>query len=125
VAFLFVAIFVLPEFDAIKSGRAFALEIKEATAESCAEGHRVLAVDLGNLPIHWAFYSDGIYTVETSDPKDLIRHLDQEAQVFAAVNREYLDDLPFDLRQRVIEIASTRASRRDAVLIANQPPPPP
>jgi 4-amino-4-deoxy-L-arabinose transferase-like glycosyltransferase len=123
VAFLFVAIFVLPQFDALKSGRAFAQKIKEATASSRSAGHRVLAVDLGNLPIHWAFYSDGVYTVETSDPEDLLHHLDQEAQVFAAVNRPYLDDLPSEIRERMVEIASTRASRKDAVLIANRDAP--
>jgi hypothetical protein len=106
--------------NAFKSSRNFAEIISAATAESRAAGHRVVAFDLGNLPIHYAFYTNGIYTLETSRSEDLARHLDQGARVLAVVNRKRLDELPPEIRQRIEIIATTRASRRDVALIANR-----
>jgi hypothetical protein len=121
-AFLFVAIAVFPMADAFKSGRDFAGVIEEETAASRAAGHEVLALDLGNLPIHYAFYTNGIYTVETKEIADLARHLDQDAQVFAVANAKRLGELPDEIRARMAIIATTRASRRDVALIINRPP---
>jgi hypothetical protein len=108
--------------DAFKSGRDFAGVIEEETAASRAAGHEVLALDLGNLPIHYAFYTNGIYTVETKEIADLARHLDQDAQVFAVANAKRLGELPDEIRARMAIIATTRASRRDVALIINRPP---
>ena len=93
----------------------------EETAESRAAGHEVLAFDLGNLPIHYAFYTNGIYTVETNNSTDLARHLDQEVQVWAVANAKRLDELPAGIRERVKVVATTHASRRDVALITNRP----
>jgi 4-amino-4-deoxy-L-arabinose transferase-like glycosyltransferase len=121
-AYLLVASVVLPMADAFKSSRAFAEVIAEQTAESRAAGHGILAFDLGNLPIHYAFYTNGIYTVETNDSSDLARHLDQDARVWAVANAKRLDELPAGIREKVEIVATTHASRRDVALIANHPP---
>ena len=121
-AFLFVAVFVYPMADAFKSSREFAGVIAVETAGSRAAGHEVLAFDLGNLPIHYAFYTNGIYTVETNDITDLTRHLDREAVVFAVVNARRIDELPPAVRERMEIVATTHASRRDVALVANHPP---
>ena len=120
-AFLFVASVVFPMADAFKSGREFAGVIERETASSRAAGHDVLALDLGNLPIHYAFYTNGIYTIETRETADLARHLDREEQVFAIANATRLAELPADIRDRIEIIATTHASRRDVALITNRP----
>jgi len=120
-AFLLVAVVVYPMADAFKSSRQFAQVIAEKTVASRAEGHRVVAFDLGNLPIHYAFFTNGLYTVETNDIADLTRHLDRDARVYAVVNAERLHELPPRLRERIEIIATTQASRRDVALIANHP----
>jgi hypothetical protein len=120
VVFLLVAILVYPAFNPVKSGRAFAAIIAEETVDSRAQGHRVMAFDLGNLPVHYAFYTNGIYTIETKDSADLARHLDQDAQVWAVANAKRLDELPPEIRDRLEIVATTRASRRDVALIVNR-----
>jgi hypothetical protein len=77
--------------------------------------------DLGNLPIHYAFYTNGIYTVETTDRADLARHLDRDDRVFALVNIERMNQLPAEMLDRMEIVATTHASRRDVALIANHP----
>jgi len=121
--FLFVASVVLPMADAFKSSREFAEVIVVETAGSRAEGHEVVAFDLGNLPIHYAFYTNGIYTVETKDVADLAKHLDRDQLVFAVANARRLDELPPEIREHMEIVATTHASRRDVALIANHPPP--
>jgi hypothetical protein len=122
--FLFVAMVVYPMADAFKSSRDFAGVIAEETAESRAAGHEVLALDLGNLPIHYAFYTNGIYTIETKDVADLERHLEQDEQVWAVANSKRIDELPPEIRERMEIVATTHASRRDVALISNRPPGP-
>jgi len=119
-AYLFVAVVVYPMANAFKSSREFAIVIAEETASSQVAGHEILAFDLSNLPIHYAFYTDGIYTVETNEIDDLARHLDQDPKVFAVANAKRLDELPTEIRDRVEILATTHASRRDVALIANR-----
>ena len=97
--------------------------ITEETASSRAAGHEVLALDLGNLPIHYAFYTNGIYTIETKDVADLERHLDREERVWAVANAKRIDELSPEIRERMEIVATTHASRRDVALITNHPPP--
>ena len=120
-AYIFISMSVFPMTDAFKSGRAFALEIKEATAESRAEGHTVIAFDIGNLTDQYAFFSDGVYFIKTDNEADLARHLDQGARVLAVANADRLDELPDDLEARLEVLATTRGSRRNVALIANRP----
>jgi 4-amino-4-deoxy-L-arabinose transferase-like glycosyltransferase len=121
-AFLFVAIAVYPMADAFKSSREFAGVIAEGTAASRSAGHEVLAFDLGNLPIHYAFYTNGIYTIETKDIAHLERHLGQDEQVWAVANEKRMNELSPEIRERTEIVATTRASRRDVALITNRPP---
>jgi 4-amino-4-deoxy-L-arabinose transferase-like glycosyltransferase len=123
VAFVVTAMMVFPPFDASKSSRSFAETIASRTADSVAEGHEVLAFDLGNLPVHYAFYTNGLYTVETSDIDKLARHLAQEDPVWAVVNADRLNDLPLEVRERIDVIAATNASRRHVALITTRPSP--
>ena len=119
--FLFVAIVVYPMANSFKSSREFATVIAEETAPSQVAGLDVLAFDLGNLPIHYAFYTNGLYTVETREVKDLAKHLDRDEHVFAVVNAKRLDELPPAIRDRIEIVATTHASRRDVALITNHP----
>jgi 4-amino-4-deoxy-L-arabinose transferase-like glycosyltransferase len=121
VVYLFVAVVVFPELDTVKSSRNFAGVIAAATAASRAAGHEIMAFDLGNLPVHYAFYTDGVYTAETNNANDLARHLDQNARVWAVVNAERLDELPLEIRDRLEIVATTTASRREVALIVNRP----
>jgi 4-amino-4-deoxy-L-arabinose transferase-like glycosyltransferase len=120
--FLFVADVVYPIANAFKSSREFATVIAEETAPSLVAGHEVLSFDLGNLPIHYAFYTNGLYTVETGAIKALERHLDRDDHVFALVNAKRLDELPTEIQERLEIIATTHASRRDVALISNHRP---
>jgi len=118
-AYLLVATMAYPLFEPRKSARPFALRIKEVTAESRAAGVPVVAYDLGNLPEPFAFYSDGMYTVETDDPEVLRHHLERQDPVFAVVNGDRLGPLPQSLRDRIGVIDSTRLSRRQVLLVTN------
>ena len=120
VAYLLVATAVYPLFEERKSSRPFALRIAEVTADSRAAGLPVVAYDLGNLPEPFAFYSDGVYTVETNDPEKLRRHLERPEQVFAVVNGDRLEPLSEALRARLRVIDETRLSRRRVLLVTNR-----
>jgi 4-amino-4-deoxy-L-arabinose transferase-like glycosyltransferase len=119
--YLLISITVFPAANAFKSGREFAITIRDATAESRAGGEPVLAFDIGNLTDQYAFFSDGVYFEKTDNAADLKIHIDQEARVLAVVNAERLDELPESLRDRLEVIATTHGSRRDVALIANRP----
>jgi 4-amino-4-deoxy-L-arabinose transferase-like glycosyltransferase len=121
VAFLVTASVVFPMFDVSKSSRSFAETIASETAASVAEGHRVLAFDLGNLPVHYAFYTNGLYTVETEDIDKLARHLAHEDREWAVVNADRLHELPLEIRKRITVVAATNASRRHVALITTRP----
>ncbi len=117
--YLFVSLFVFPGADTFKSGRNFAIRIKEATAESRAAGHQVMACNLDNLPRAYSFYSNGVYFVLTNGASDLEAHLNQEARVFAVTNAMILDQLAPGTRERLEVIDTTHASRLDVALVAN------
>jgi 4-amino-4-deoxy-L-arabinose transferase-like glycosyltransferase len=120
VAYLAASSLLYPALEPRKSARPFALEVREATAASRAAGHRVVAYDLGNLPTAIAFYSDGVYTVETSDPEVLERHLMQDAEVYAVVDADVLDELDPAAADRVAVLRETHLARRDVLLVSNR-----
>jgi len=121
VALLLTAVVVFPMFDALKSSRQFADTISSRTAASVAAGHEVLAFDLGNLPVHYAFYTDGLYTVETANIDDLTRHFSQDDPVWAVANLDRLDELPTEVRENLDVVAVTKASRRKVALVVTRP----
>ena len=118
-AYLLVATTVYPLFESRKSARPFALRIKEVTAESRASGLPVVAYHLGNLPEPFAYYSNGMYTVETDELELLRHHLERQERVFAVVDGDRLEPLPQALRDRIGVIDSTRLSRRQVLLVTN------
>jgi 4-amino-4-deoxy-L-arabinose transferase-like glycosyltransferase len=117
VLYLFATALVYPAMEPRKSSRAFAREIEEITAESRAQGHRVIAWRAGNIPTAIAFYSDGLYTVETEDPEVLAEHLRQDAPVYAVVLASDLDEVPADALEGTTVVAEATLSRRDLQLI--------
>lgn len=119
ITYLFAAVFVFPAADSFKSGRNFALKIKDRTADSRGAGHSVMACGVDNLPRAWSFYSDGDYFELTEAVSDLEEHLDREAKVFALTRASYMDELAPEIREQIVVTDTTHASRLDVVLIAN------
>ena len=74
----------------------------------------MLAWRLDNLPEAFSYYTDGVYTVETSDEGALRAHLARPGTPWAAVN---LDALPADLRDAVMVQAQAKLSRLRVGLI--------
>lgn len=118
--YLAIVTVVYPVFEPQKSSRAFSLRLKEVTAESRAAGHEVVAYRLSNLPEAFAFYTDGVYTVETNDPDVLARHLARDSEVFAAVDEQGLPELPEEIRSRIVILDRTRLNSRNVALISNR-----
>lgn len=123
-AYLFVASFVYGALEPVKSARPFSERLAAAAGPAAAAGRPVVAYDLGNLPEAFAFYTGGLYTVETMDPELLARHLARSERVWAVVHRPGLARLPAELRRRLRVVAETRLSRRDVLLVTNRPPDP-
>jgi len=113
------AVAVYPALDQKKSARRFSQTIREATAESRAEGLPVLATGLGNLPEHFAFYSDGVYTTEANDLARLMRHLERPEAAFAVARREAVETIAASMTGDIFVVASTHLARRDVLLITN------
>ena len=119
-AYLTVAFVIYPAFETRKSARPLAVAMREASADSRAAGHRVVGYRLGNLPEPLAFYSDGVYTLETGNQDVLVGHLAQSEQVFAVVNVVDIDALPTEIRDRVVVVARYKLGN-DVALISNAP----
>ena len=113
------AVAVYPALDQKKSARRFSQTIRAATAESRAEGLPVLATGLGNLPEHFAFYSDGVYTTEANDLVRLMRHLQRPEAAFAVARREAVETIAASMTGDLFVVASTHLARRDVLLITN------
>ena len=120
VLYLATTALVYPAMEPRKSSRSFALTIKEITAESRGEGHEVMAWRAGNIPTAVAFYSDGLYTTESNDAEDLAKHLRQEALVYAVVRMDNIEEIPADVRERMMVLHQQRLSRKDLALVANR-----
>ena len=120
--YLFATAAVFPAMEPRKSARGFALEVKRSTAASRAAGHDVVAWQAGNVTNGIAFYSDGVYTVETDDAEVLAAHLRQDALVYAVGRRSELDELPVDVLDGLRFHAERRLSRKDLALISNRGP---
>ena len=87
-----------------------------ASADSRAAGHRVVSYRLGNLPEPLAFYSDGVYTLETGAKETLVSHLAQQQQVFAVVNFDDIDTLPAEVRDRIVVVARYKLGNAVALI---------
>lgn len=123
VVYLVVVAAVYPAFEPQKSARPLAETLVERTAQSRARGIPVVAYALGNLPKPLAFYSNGLYTQETSDPEVLARHLARPEEAWALVDGRRLEGLPAELRRRLYVVDSTELSRIPVLLLTNRPHP--
>jgi hypothetical protein len=120
VLYLTATAVVYPAMEPRKSSRDFAVEIREITADSRAAGHEVVAWRAGNIPVAIAFYSDGVYTIDTNDADVLADHLRQDALVYAVVLTSELDEVPADALEEMQVHVERRLSRRDLALISNR-----
>jgi 4-amino-4-deoxy-L-arabinose transferase-like glycosyltransferase len=118
-AYLAVAILVYPSLEGTKSARAFSMLLKDVTSDSRARGLPVVAYELINLPEAFAFYTGGLYTVETGDAAVLAAHLERSEAVFAAVDGGELDAVPAGLLERLNVVGAARLSRLDILLVTN------
>jgi 4-amino-4-deoxy-L-arabinose transferase-like glycosyltransferase len=116
---------VFPLLDPVKSARGFASRMERATASYRARGGQILAYDLRNLAEPLAFYTDGVYTVETRDRALLAEHLAAVEPAYAVVNAPALGELSGRLGDRLVLIDEARLSRRDVLLVANTGAAPP
>ncbi|HSM14027.1 MAG TPA: glycosyltransferase family 39 protein [Thermoanaerobaculia bacterium] len=123
VAYLFVATAVYPRFEGRKSARAFSQVLREQTAGSRAAGHPVLAYRLGNLPEAFAYFSDGVSTVETDDPARVAAHLGAAEPVFAALDARRLEALPAETRAALFVVADEVVSGERVLLLTNRATP--
>ena len=119
-AYLFTATLVFPALDPIKSARAFAEEVRTVTSASRAEGHQVVAYDVGNLPDALAFYSGGVYTRVAAGPEVLAEHLAQDPRVFAVTSVEAAAALPEPVGSRLVVLERTELAGRHVALVANR-----
>lgn len=123
-AYLIAVAAVYPAMEPSKSARPFALRIAALTADSRAAGRPVVAYDVGNLPKAFAFYGDGLYTLDTADPAVLREHLERPDPVFAVIpGGGGVEALPADLAGRLFVVDSTVLSRREVLLVTNRPGP--
>jgi hypothetical protein len=73
----------------------------------------------GNLPRAFAFYGNGLYTVDTADPEVLDHHLRNTDEVFAVVSAADLGKLGADTLPSMFIVDRERLSRRDLLLVSN------
>jgi len=118
VVLILAATFVLPTFNQEKSARPFAEQMRIVTAASRAKDLPVVAYSIGNLPDPLAFYSDGVYTLETEDPAVLRAHLERKDQVFAVMSRGAFEGFA-DLAGRLQVETTLTLRRRELLLVSN------
>ncbi len=119
VLYLFIGSVVWPVYEPVKSARAFTYVMKEETRDAREAGRQVICFGLANLPEHFAYYSDGVYTLETDDPEELAEYLAAPELTYALVNGNRLAELPEALRERMRTIHETVLARRRVLLVSN------
>lgn len=120
-AYLFTAAVIYPAMEPVKSARSFAVRIQEITRESRSAGHPVLAWRIDNLANAFAFYSDGVYMVETRDADVLRNHLSQTDTVYAVMLASGLDDARLKDLDSLWVLGKTTLSRREILIVSNHP----
>jgi 4-amino-4-deoxy-L-arabinose transferase-like glycosyltransferase len=118
-AYLALAALVYPSFEARNSARLFSLRIAEVTASSRSAGVPVVAFALGNLPEAFSLYTNGVYTLETDEPTDLVRHLERTERAFAVVDGGMLDTLPATTLSGLRVVDRARLNERNVLLVTN------
>lgn len=116
VLYLIIVTVVYPEFEDRKSGRPLAQRVVELTEGTEAP---VLAYRIDNVPRLIAFYSPGLYTLETADPEVLRSHLARPDEAWVVMDGKYLGDIPQDLRERIVIAHDTRLARQPILILSN------
>lgn len=122
VLYLVASTTVLPALDARNSARAFALQMRTATAAHRAAGGEVLALGLGNITDALAFYSDGVYVRRIAGAGEIAARVERGDRVVAVAEARCLAELPAEVRAALVEITSARLSRRKIVLVTSSRP---
>lgn len=121
--YLAVVTAVYPAFEPRKSARPLAQRLVELTADSRRDGIPILAYAVGNLPEPLAFYSNGLYTLETDDPIQLARHLARPEPTWAVVDADHLSPLPESLLPHLVVVHQAHLGRQPVLLLTNHPHP--
>lgn len=111
---------IYPAMEPRKSARSFAEAVRGHTEAARAAGNPVVAWRAGNIPVAVAFYSDGVYTIETNEAAVVARHLRRADEVYAIVNMGEIDNLPKDVAESMTVLERQRLSRRDLALVVNR-----
>lgn len=120
--YLLVVTWVYPALEGRKSARPFTERIAQETRDARAAGRTIVTRGLGNLPEAFAFYGDGLYTVETPTLGQVEEHLagpdpaGPAGPRWAVVDGETWERLE-ERRVAAEVVATDRLARRDVVLV--------
>lgn len=117
--YLFSVSSIYPLYEPIKSARSFSQVLEKETRDARAAGGEVLSYGLDNLPEHFAFYTGGVYTVETDDPSAVERHLSRPETAYAVMDGARIGELSIRLRNRLETVHESVLARRLVVLVKN------
>ncbi len=112
---------VFPALDSRRSARAFAGQVREATAAARGAGGEVVSLGLGNLTDALAFYSDGVYARRVAGPWEFAQALLGNPSARGLAHAERLYDISAAAGRRFEVISASRVGRRDVVLLAASP----
>ena len=125
VFYLLVASIIWPAFEPRKSARAFSLVLEEQTREyrkpgkSGQTGPPIVSYGLVNLPQHFAYYTNGLYTVEVGSIEELETHLGRPDTAFAVVDGSKLAGLAPAVANRLRTVAEAKLARKQVLLVTN------
>ncbi len=119
VFYLLVASIIWPAFEPRKSARAFALVLEEETREYRLSGSPIVAYGLVNLPQHFAYYTNGLYTLEVGSIEEVEAHLARPEPAFAVVDGSRLEGLAPAVSSRLRTVAEAKLARKQVLLVTN------
>lgn len=120
--FLALVTGVYPALNGVKSTRAFAMTIQRVIERSGLESREVPHLALGSVPAGFDFYSDGVQFPRLRDVAELVSHLQQTRRVYALARERDIAQIPPELRQRLVVVASTSRGGRAIKLLHNGAP---
>jgi len=119
VLYLLVASIIWPAFEPRKSARAFSLVLEEETRAYRRSGLPIVAYGLVNLPQHFAYYTNGLYTLEVGSIEEVEAHLARSEPAFAVVDGSRLEGLAPAVSSRLRTVAEAKLARKQVLLVTN------
>lgn len=119
VLYLLVASIIWPAFEPRKSARAFSLVLEEETREYRRSGRPIVAYGLVSLPQHFAYYTNGMYTLEVDSIEEVEAHLARPEPAFAVVDGSRLEGLSPAVSSRLRTVAEAKLARKQVLLVTN------